>query len=101
PSASAQSIQDFYTASAASQKCFDTIMHLAKQGDPKAVDLMHAHQEDMAQLSDIRGALTQQSQIIRMIYKNPQITPDEKRQLIDTLYFRMIELSKAGNEGLR
>lgn len=101
PSASAQSIQDFYTASSESKKYFDTIMHLAKEGNPKSITLMEKHGEDMAQLTEIRGALTQQSQIIRMIHKNPQITPDEKRQLIDTLYWRMIDLSHAGNEGLR
>lgn len=101
PSASAQSIQDFYSSSAESQKYFDTIMHLAKEGNPKSVELMEKHQEHMAQLSDIRSTLTEQSQIIRMVYKNPEIAPDEKRQLIDTLYYRMIELSKAGNEGLR
>ena len=35
-----------------------------------------------------------------MIYKNPDIPADEQRQLIDTLYFRMIELAHAGNAAM-
>jgi hypothetical protein len=62
---------------------------------------METHTEDMAQLSGIREALTQQGQIIRLIDKNPNIPADEKRQLIDTLYYRMIELSQEGNAALR
>ena len=76
-------------------------MHLAKQGDDRAVQLAQEHQPDLAQLTDIRSALTMQSQIIRMVHKNPDHSADDKRQIIETLYYRMIELSKAGNEGLR
>lgn len=101
PSSSAQSIQDFYDQYDASKKYFDTMMNLAKQGDPRAESLMQAHQDDLVQLSDIRQALTMQSQIIRMVHKNPDLSADDKRQLIDTLYYRMVELSRAGNEGLR
>lgn len=101
PSATTQSIQDFYSNYAASQKYYNTIMHLATQGDPKAVDLIHAHQEDLAQLSDLKEALSQQSQVIRLIHKNPEMSRDDKRQLIDTLYFRMIELSQAGNTAMK
>ena len=32
---------------------------------------------------------------------NPDITPQEKRQLIDTMYFNMIELSRHGNDILK
>jgi len=101
PSATAQSIQDFYSDYDVSKKYYDTILHLAKDGDVRAVDLLNAHSEDLAQLSGIRETLTQQGQIIRMIEKNPQITAEEKRQLEDTLIWRMIELSQAGNASLR
>jgi hypothetical protein len=101
PGATAQSIQDFYTNYYAGQKYYDTIMHLADQGDPKAITLMDEHQETLAQVKGIREALTEHSQLIRLISKNPEMTSDEKRQLIDTLYFRMIETAQAGNEALR
>ena len=101
PSASAQSIQDFYEDTRVSKLYFKTMMHLAESGDPKAGAFMREHQSDLAQLDDMVSAVSQQSQIIRMIHKNPQMTPDEKRQLIDTLYYRMIELSRAGNTILR
>jgi hypothetical protein len=101
PGATAQSIQDFYTNYYASKKYYDTIMHLAEQGDPKAVKLMEDHQDSLAQLSSIREALTEHSQLVRMISKNPEMSSDDKRQLIDTLYFRMIEVAQAGNDAMR
>lgn len=100
PSATAQSIQDFYSDYDASKTYYDTIIHLAKEGDPRAMDLIEQHAEDLAQLSGIRDTLTQQSQIIRMIDKHPEMPADEKRQIIDTLYYRMIELAQAGNTAL-
>jgi hypothetical protein len=54
----------------------------------------------MAQLSGYPEALTSMNQVIRGVYKDPDIPPDEKRQLIDTMYFRMIEVAKAGNQAL-
>ena len=44
--------------------------------------------------------LSQQSSLVRMIYASPGMTADDKRRLIDTIYYRMIELAKAGNQAL-
>jgi hypothetical protein len=97
PSATAQSIQDFYDDYYASKKYYDTTMALAKQGDTKALALMQAHQSDMVQLDGIQETLTSMSQYVRMVHKNPNFSSTDKRQLIDTAYYRMIEISKAGN----
>jgi len=35
--------------------------------------------------------------LVRAIYINPSITADEKRQLIDQVYYSMIELARHGN----
>jgi hypothetical protein len=97
PSASAQSIQTFYEDADKSKIRYNTFLELAKNGDPKAADFLASHRADMAQLDAFTETISQQARLIRMIHKNPSIAPDEKRQLIDTTYFRMIELSRAGN----
>jgi F0F1-type ATP synthase delta subunit len=47
-------------------------------------------------LDEISKALQEHNKLIRDVYKNPQMTPSDKRQLIDTIYYRMIELGRAG-----
>ena len=102
PSASAQNIQDFYDGYYEKRKVYDTIMAKAKEGDLEAVEkTMRFDPSATIQLSAIREALTQQSMLIRNVWKDPAMSPSDKRQLIDTLYFRMMELAEAGNRGLR
>ncbi len=52
-------------------------------------------------LDDIKQTLTEHSKLIRDIYKSPEIPADEKRQLIDGLYYRMIEIGRDGRQMLR
>jgi hypothetical protein len=101
PSASAQSIQEFYSEYYAQKRAYETIMDRAKQGDERAADLAETHKSSLAQLDGIRETLTEHSQLVRLIHKNPEMSRDDKRQLIDTLYFRMIEVAQAGNDALR
>lgn len=101
PSASAQSIQDFYDNYYTKKKVYDTWKAKAAEGDALAVE--HIATVDPAlwvQLDAIRETLTQQSQLVRMVYKNPDIPPGEKRQLIDTMYMNMIGVAKGGNTAL-
>lgn len=101
PSASAQSIQDFFNTYQAQQKYIDTFTAKAKDGDPAAVKIITEHADRMADLGAMKDTLSEHSNLIRLVYKNPDLTPDDKRQLIDTLYFRMIEVSRAGNDMFR
>ena len=101
PSASAQSIQNFHDDAAMVKIKFDTAMELVRSGDPRAASFIGRHQADMVKLDGFVNALNLQSRLIRMLDKNPNQTPEEKRQIIDTLYYRMIEISKAGNHVLR
>lgn len=101
PSAGAQSIQDFYDKYEARKTVWDTITTKAKEGDAEAAAQAQAFQPAaVVQLDGIRDALGQHSQVIRLIAGNPKIPAEEKRQLIDTLYFRMIEVAQAGNRTL-
>jgi hypothetical protein len=52
----------------------------------------------MVKMDSIQKVLGEQSKLIRDIYKNPQIDADQKRQLIDTTYWRMTELARIGNQ---
>jgi len=102
PSASAQSIQDFYDDYYAKKRVFDTKMELAKQGDLAAFDrVQNIDPSAWDEMAGIRDTLTQQSQLVRLIYKNPDFSPEDKRQLIDSIYYRMIELAKVGNDAMR
>ena len=102
PSASAQSIQDFYDDYYAKKRLYDTKMALAKEGDIDAFERVQAI-DPMAWdgMAGIRDTITDQAKLIRLIYKNPDMTPEDKRQIIDTTYGRMIELAKVGNEAMR
>ena len=96
PSASAQSIQDFFDRYAEKRRTFGTVQAKMQEGDTAAVEReMSFAPAAMVQFDGIREALTEHSQLVRAIYKNPDMPADEKRQLIDTLYFRMTEAEKA------
>ena len=98
PSASAQSIQDFYDRYDENKTYYDTWMAQARGGNLQALDRIQAGGGPLmfVQLDGIAGALGDISKITREVAKNPDIPPEEKRQLIDSMYFRMIDLSAAG-----
>lgn len=101
PSAGSQSIQDFYDSYFKNKTHFDTIRQLARGGDFENMDKelkLSLEQGSMLKLDGIKDALGAQSRFARMIYKNKEMTPDEKRQAIDSVYFQMIEIAKTGNQ---
>ena len=102
PSASAQSIQDFYDNFQKQKQQFDTIKYLAKSGEFDALEKelgdMSDGDEVFIKLDTIKEALNTQSQFIRLVNKNPDYTPDDKRQIIDGVYYGMIETAKSGND---
>lgn len=51
-----------------------------------------------ANLSAMTSAISKQAQAVQNIYRMPNITPEEKRQLIDGLYYGMTETARVGNE---
>lgn len=103
PGSSAQSIQDFYDSYDKTQTRLNTIKYLAKAGDLQAaMDVMKLAQseQDMISLTGVKNALSTQNKFLRMVAKNPDITPSEKRQIIDSAYYGMIASAKQGNEML-
>ena len=98
PSASAQSIQRFYDEYDKNKQYFDTYQAKAKEGDIAA--MQHIQQMGglrmFVQLDQIKRALTEHGQIISNITRNPTMTASDKRQKIDQLYFRSIEVAGHG-----
>jgi hypothetical protein len=101
PTASTQSVQDFYDRYAKSEKLVKTVQHLAATGDMESAQkelLLKENQQYLVQLAGIKEALTNQMRMIRLIDRNPDIRPEEKRQMIDGLYFGMTAAARQGNE---
>ena len=98
PSASAESIREFYDNYKKMDQTVSTARYLArKKFDPKeAAEVLEAG--DIAQVNRVYQALQRQQQAINAINELPSITSEEKRRLIDTAYFQMIDVAKAGNE---
>lgn len=101
PSAQAQSIQDFDERSKKAEMTVNTIKFLAQQGDfESSLKEMTIGEDTMLRLNGMQQALATQNKMIHMINQNPNVTPEEKRQLIDSIYYQMIEISRTGNDML-
>ena len=99
PSAGAQSIQDFYESYNESQKVITTVKMLAQRGDIEAMTReMNIDQSKLVKLDNIKSGLANAQKVIQMIDQNQKFDPDEKRQLIDTIYLQMIAMARAGND---
>jgi Large polyvalent protein associated domain 38 len=103
PTASAQSIQDFYDQFETDKRFYDTWMAKAKDGDSDAMARIKAAggPRMFVQLDAIKSVLTEHSQLIRDVYKDPTSGPAEKRQLIDQLYASMISIGQYGKQAMR
>lgn len=109
PSTSAQPIQTFFEDAGVVKTKLETFMMLAKSGDPRAKSFGERHRADLQELDGFTTTLGQMTKMIRDLHKLPSHTPDgrplytpeEKRQLIDTLIYRTIEIAEAGNTFLR
>lgn len=100
PMAGTNSVQDFQDNYKENKRVLDTIRHLAKEGDFTSMEkelVLQSNQDNLVQLDGIQEALSMQSKLIRLVNKNPEMTPDEKRQMIDGSYLTMTEVAKQGN----
>jgi hypothetical protein len=99
PSAQSQSIQDFYDAFSKADSIMTSLKSQAKRGNMDEVEfIMDEYEHQMMDLRSYQTALSKQSQFIHSVNSQKEWSPAEKRQLIDTTYYQMIEISKAGLE---
>lgn len=98
PSMGAQPIQDFYDNAQRTEKFFNTWKALAEKGDTDAM----ARIQEMggpsmfARMEGVKKALGVVGRTIQMVNENPEIKPGEKRQLIDGMYYSMIQMARDG-----
>lgn len=101
PSASMQPILDFKAKFKENQQVIDTISSLTKMGDFKSAQREYFLAENQDKLVSLKAANESMSNInrtIRMVYQNPNMTPHEKRQQIDGMYYMMNSIAKAQNK---
>jgi hypothetical protein len=100
PTATTESIQDFHDAYARNRVYYQTWIDKAQEGDADAARrvMQLGGPRMFLKFDQIEQALNTHSKLIGDINRNPQMQPWEKRQLIDTIYYRMIELGQIGKE---
>lgn len=103
PSSGADSIQHFYDDFEKNKRFFDTWMAKAREGDTEAVDRIQEAGGPLmfVQLDGIKQTLSEHSKLVRDVYKNQEMPAGEKRQIIDSLYYSMIEIGKAGRKMMK
>ena len=102
PSMNAQSIQDFYDNYQSAARDINTIEALKKRLDIDSVTReSELYASKSERLDGIYKGLTNIRRIIFLIDQNPNSTPDEKRQLIDSAFMQAIQMANAGNDMVR
>ena len=102
PSAGAQPIQDFYDEYTDHKQVISTIQYLAKQGDfASAVKLAKMQPDALVKMDSIKTGLSNAQRLIQLVTKNPTMSADDKRQLIDSTYYQMINMAHTGNDLMR
>jgi len=100
PSANTQSIVDFEERYQSQMKSIETIKYLAKRGDFSNMQKefkLAAEENNITKLKGTSEAIANMNRMVQMIYRDPAMKPDEKRQFIDSLYSKMIEAAQMGN----
>lgn len=100
PTATSENIQRFYDRFGEKERVLKTVRKLAAEGNAEAALREVKLAGPMADLGPFRDALSQSMKAVRLIEKNPDIGAVEKRQLIDAIYFQMMEIARAGNQAL-
>lgn len=99
PSYQAESIQRFQDNYNQMKEYQNTYKDLIKQGEvDQAQNLLANNPGQFFKLDMMSKTISEQNKLIRMIYKNPAITGDEKRQIIDATYYQMINIARQGND---
>lgn len=102
PSANAQVIQDFHDRYATQTQTYATLNYL-KQTNPELAARYASSltDSDLARLTNIQKALSNQQKFIRNVWADKDMKPIEKRQLIERTYTEMIEEARTGNQAMK
>ena len=99
PSMNAAPIRDFYDTYYEKERSWNSYKRAEEAGDFEKMKKVLAFDPSGATLHllDIRKTLTSFSHIMHKIEADPQKTPSDKRQLIDTFIMRSLEVARYGN----
>ncbi len=103
PSMQAKSIQVFFEKMKVLETSMATVNGLAKQGDKEnTMKEARIRMEDgtLLDLSSVKEAMGDIAHLSRMVDKDPNKTPAEKRQLIDGIYYSLIRMAQMTNKQL-
>lgn len=101
PSANSKSIGEFDKIFEENEQIMTTIKSLMKRGNYDEAEKLMMNEENqakMANLSGTRDAINAQAEFIQKVFRNPELTADEKRQLIDGVYYGIMETARVGLE---
>lgn len=99
PSARPESVSQFEDRYKMADQIKNSINFLLKQGDVQgAVKLQSRYELNMERLQGADKAIKNMNATIQKAYQNPDIDPTQKRQIIDSLMFGMVSISKEGNK---
>ena len=99
PSMGMKQITDYYNNHAKNQKYITTIQKLIKEGRGQdAIRELRLRQTAMFQLNGLHDAMSNINKTIRYVEANENIPPEEKRQLIDGMYYKLNSMAGMGNE---
>jgi hypothetical protein len=97
PSSGAASIEEFYENFEKTNQVNKTFKVLIEKDRNPEAALRLLRESGMEDLNGVHKALGNMRNVIDLVYRNPSMTGDEKRQLIDTIYLQMIQIAKQGN----
>jgi hypothetical protein len=103
PSSGAESIKDFYETANKFEGFQKTLKNLQNMQDFESLEKLAFAKENQikfVKLDQAKKALSTMSQTIRNVNATKDMNRDEKRQIIDRIYYQMIELARAQNEQL-
>lgn len=96
PNSNTKSIQDFYEHYDNAVKIVTTARVLASRGNAEAAVRLMTIQEDIVKLEGVHTSLANANHLIQTVNALPDIQPQEKRQLLETIYFNMTEIGREG-----
>lgn len=100
PSSTSSSVQKWYEESAKRMQYLKSYSIAGKNFDEESMEDLAKYQVYKA-LNPIQNAMNQVTRQIRTVYKLPDMSADDKRQTIDSLYLVKIQLAKQGLQTIR
>jgi hypothetical protein len=97
-------VRDFYERFEKHQQYQNSLMMLAKSGDVDAWEKLYndpTKQKYQVPLEGVKDAMGNMNSMIQKILQSKDMSPEEKRDNIDSAYFMMLEMAKQGNMMIR